>query len=85
MKIDRLILKETYEQIEKDQPRAEAVDCYILNAMNEYAEQESIAFAEWTSQTLKWQKKSKKDLWLNNETLSVVTTKELYHIYKNNQ
>ena len=60
-------------------------DGLISSSMQEYAEQESIAFAEWTSQTLKWQKKSKKDLWLNNETLSVVTTKELYHIYKNNQ
>lgn len=60
-------------------------DGLISSSMQEYAEQESIAFAEWTSQTLKWQKKSKKDLWLNNETLSVVTTNELYHIFKNNQ
>ena len=60
-------------------------DGLISYSMQEYAEQESIAFAEWTSQTLKWQKKSKKDLWLNNETLSVVTTNELYHIFKNNQ
>lgn len=60
-------------------------DGLISSSMQEYAEQESIAFAEWTSQTLKWQKKTKKDLWLNNETLSVVTTNELYHIFKNNQ
>ena len=60
-------------------------DGLISSSMQEYAEQESIAFAEWTSQNLKWQKKSKKDLWLNNETLSVVTTNELYHIFKNNQ
>ena len=40
MEKDRLILKETYEKIEKDQPRGEAVDCYILNAMNEFAKQE---------------------------------------------
>ena len=58
---------------------------YLMEAMDIYAQQEAIAFAEWTSQTLKWQKKSKKELWLNNETLSVVTTKELYHIFKNNQ
>ena len=48
----------------------------------EYSDQECISFAEWISNNLKWQKKTKRDLWLNNETLKVVTTSELLTIYK---
>ena len=45
-----------------------------LTAMQEFADQECVSFAEWISNNLKWQKKTKRDLWLNNETLKVVTT-----------
>ena len=48
----------------------------------EFADMECVSFAEWISNNFKWQKKTKRDLWLNNETLKVVTTSELLTIYK---